>query len=337
MRRGANLPPLTARHGLSVIELLVCLGVLLMLGALTFPAIQAVRESARDSSCLNHLRQLAVATHEHEAMHRVFPPTSVNSVHPDATYHAVSPHRSLILILEPTTRADISFDDPTTPLWTSHSEQRYLYPGHRQLSKIPFDVFLCPSDRSPLMGTNYRANMGTSVRLATYTDSTEWGAFTHAKVTRTAAFLDGLAHTVLYCERNRGDDNESVYDPFLDIFATGDAVQETAALSVHCRSRASLHPPWHFSQLGRSWLLGGWLNTWYNHVHGPNSSIPDCDQGPCCVDGGESVIAARSLHPGHVNLARADGSVGSANEAMDLHVWQALGTRSGREGVSPPP
>ena len=45
--------------------------------------------------------------------------------------------------------------------------------------------------------------------------------------------------------------------------------------------------------------------------------------------------AARSAHPGGVNAAMADGSVGFFSKTVDLYVWRGLGTRAGNEAISP--
>jgi hypothetical protein len=47
--------------------------------------------------------------------------------------------------------------------------------------------------------------------------------------------------------------------------------------------------------------------------------------------------AARSHHPGGVNLARADGSIQFTGEGVDLEPWQALATRAGDETPAPQP
>ena len=41
--------------------------------------------------------------------------------------------------------------------------------------------------------------------------------------------------------------------------------------------------------------------------------------------------AARSQHPGGVNVLMADGAVQFVEDGIDLKLWQALSTRSGNE------
>lgn len=53
------------RAGLTLLELIVVISILSLLLALLIPAVQQVRESARIKLCQNHLRQTALAVHQH--------------------------------------------------------------------------------------------------------------------------------------------------------------------------------------------------------------------------------------------------------------------------------
>ncbi len=64
------------RCAFTVIELLVVATVISLLIALLLPAVQAARESARRIACGNKLRQIAMALHQYESDHRLFPPGS---------------------------------------------------------------------------------------------------------------------------------------------------------------------------------------------------------------------------------------------------------------------
>jgi prepilin-type processing-associated H-X9-DG protein len=59
---------------------------------------------------------------------------------------------------------------------------------------------------------------------------------------------------------------------------------------------------------------------------GASSSIPDTPSE-------HAIVAARSRHPGVVNVCYGDGHVGSANDDIDLLVWRALGSRNGGETI----
>ena len=42
-------------------------------------------------------------------------------------------------------------------------------------------------------------------------------------------------------------------------------------------------------------------------------------------------VASRSYHAGAVNVSRADGSVDTVTEGIDLLVYNAMGSRNGEE------
>jgi len=62
------------RPAFSLLELIVAIATIVILVAMLLPAVQAVRESSRRTSCAHKLRQLAGALLDHEAALRAFPP-----------------------------------------------------------------------------------------------------------------------------------------------------------------------------------------------------------------------------------------------------------------------
>jgi prepilin-type N-terminal cleavage/methylation domain-containing protein len=66
---------MSRRHasGFTLVELLVVIAIIAMLVTLLLPAVQSAREAARKTQCVNNLRQIALASLNHESAHQHLP------------------------------------------------------------------------------------------------------------------------------------------------------------------------------------------------------------------------------------------------------------------------
>ena len=66
---GASRPS----SGFTLVELLVVIAIIGVLVALLLPAVQAAREAARRSQCVNNVKQMMLGMQNHESAKKAFP------------------------------------------------------------------------------------------------------------------------------------------------------------------------------------------------------------------------------------------------------------------------
>lgn len=321
------------RRGFSILELVVVLGIISLLLALILPAVQSSRESARRASCLNHLRQIGIALHAIEASEGHFPATSPRGTDGRGRYlQVLSPHVLLLPWLDHRNLFEqYDFDEYSR----GESEEPPSSPHNSTMLRQRVPVFECPSDVSAVPRSNYRICCGTSTDIHWY--RSESGAhglqgFRTWVGNHVEKITDGLSQTIAFSERIAGDQTPGSYTASRDVADLGSLpldffIGPDEALAT-CSNPYPVPTP-HFSFAGSTWALGGYAQTWYNHVAPPNSRIPDCSAGR----GRTGMYTARSFHRGGVHALYGDGAVHVVSDSIDLKLWRALSTRSGGEGV----
>ncbi len=74
--------------GFTLVELLVVIAIIAVLVAMLLPAVQAARESARRTSCINNLKQIGVASQSFYDGHGSFPVGAESKAWPAAPSNA---------------------------------------------------------------------------------------------------------------------------------------------------------------------------------------------------------------------------------------------------------
>lgn len=348
MIRTLRPPGRLPRGGFSLIELLVVIGIVSLLIALTLPAVQAAREAARRARCQNNLKQLGIALHAYHDSNGCFPIQVTNFYHDpiDARENPRPPdysgefsvHVRLLPALGETPLYDaINFD-----IGTASGFFGLKFPGEREMYLVnetairsSVSVFLCPTDGGRFAaGTNYRGNNGLGVNPAPSflrPDSGN-GLFMGLGLTRIASVTDGLSSTAAFSERTQGSGGHPL-DPNRDFYAARPGHPSTADdLMMACRIAARPHHDGDgFTRTGDRWFWAGRDQTEYIHAQVPNGPIPDCLLTGIRTPPG--MATARSAHPGGVNAVMGDGSVRFVGETIDQATWRGLGTRNGGELV----
>ncbi|MEM8945879.1 MAG: DUF1559 domain-containing protein [Planctomycetota bacterium] len=322
-RAGAFSGRVPRPRGFTLVELLVVIAIIGVLVALLLPAVQAAREAARRSQCMNNLRQMGLAMHNYESSKQEFPPSGQGTFYPDDF---------------PTTKGTTIFD--------THSFFTYVLPFVEQANiqqqidfSVPYlatlqnvaaaqntiEIYFCPSN-------SYRPELNDSEGFGTvdygatyYTDiHPETGvkdSFTRADGalvvggTDARRISDGLSNTLAVTE-DVGRNESMVTNTTYTYEASGESYD------------GELRKLWRWAEPDNAFGVSQPINNHATPVDGP----AECPwiQNNC---GPNDEIFG--FHPGGVTVVYCDGHVDFLNEDLQTTVLRQMVTRDGGEIVQP--
>jgi len=309
----------TFRSAFTLVELLVVIAIIGVLVALLLPAVQAARESARRTQCVNNIKQWGLAIHNHHDTLNRLPYGSTNDSHPNK-------RKTWVLFVWPYIEANNLADkgDPTAAFYVPP----YTISGSLAgLCGQPLKIYYCPSDgrgnRLQSEGTYQRVrgniviNWGNALYDDTAANGTasmttfNHGPFLHENGDRSkpglvkfSTITDGLSNTLMFSETLMAlvkSDNDW----------RGDIHNDDGIFRFHTTTTPNSTAPDLISS-----------TTFFTQNNDPLMPV---------ALGSPQRAAARSRHPAGVNVGLCDGSVRFITNSIAIKEWGALGTMAGAE------
>jgi prepilin-type N-terminal cleavage/methylation domain-containing protein/prepilin-type processing-associated H-X9-DG protein len=312
------------REAFTLVELLVVIAIIGILVAMLLPAIQAAREAARRAGCQNNIRQWGLAMHNFHSARNKLPEGN-----------RVNPRRVWVVYTWPYVEDQthyILFDQKVH----FHQEPNTYQKKTDGIYAKQVPIYYCPSDRPGALwqGDDFWRSRGNWVinwgHLAMPSCGVPCPAYSPPDSTWSPSL--GLAPFGFKDYVSRDQPRQASFKDFTD------GTSHTMLMSEVIMAT----PDEQFD------IRGDMLNddspcTMYMTINTPNSGTdvspfqpptPSAENPPYTnVGANYSHKAARSRHPGGVNVVMADCSVRFVTDDVALSTWRALGTINGSEVI----
>ncbi|MEM6330182.1 MAG: DUF1559 domain-containing protein [Planctomycetota bacterium] len=333
----------------TLVELLVVIAIIGVLIALLLPAVQAAREAARRSQCINNLRQLGIALTNYESARSRLPPGNLGYDPRRSDFTTLNDaadevRTAFVPFVLPYLEEAALFDAYD---FTQATQDQYNQPGSPVGNHLP--TFQCPSDErySAIacnlggQGEDWKGNYGVNwgawrqmCQLPREPDVDNWNVV--CNVVSGGLRVPATVHVAPF-HLSFGARIAQITDGTSNTLAMMEMVQ-TPSESV-CDRRARI-----WCEKAGCGNVSAFLP--------PNSPLPD--EGNClgkedlpiapCTHIGANVAttntraftSSRSQHPGGVQVVLCDASAHFVSDEIERPVWQALSTMNQEEVFNSP-
>lgn len=318
--------PIRRRHrvadgGFTLVEMLVCIGIVSVLIALLLPAVQQARESGRRVSCISNLKQIGVGLHGYHDRYNCLPPGRMMTY--DSRFAGPNPpctssmvDKSLFVMILPELEQAALYSAVNQSLTILGYENRSIH-------RVLVNLFVCPSDPEA------RVRQGDAPRMAEFGLATSeevlpmafasyggcFGSFQVWAIPRPekrcmvpsplAAQADGVFNDLAPISFASIQDGTSA-----TLFVLEKSVTPNRALDAVNPALFQRHG-WYFT--------GNIGDTLCTTFFPPNMS------GRVALGAGASrTYGASSMHPGGLNALMGDGSVRFIRETIETWPFQPM-------------
>jgi prepilin-type N-terminal cleavage/methylation domain-containing protein/prepilin-type processing-associated H-X9-DG protein len=344
-------------RGFTLIELLVVIAIISVLIALLLPAVQAAREAARRSQCVNNLKQIGLAIANYETSNTVYPPGSIKWGVGAAQDCTNQRHNTMFALILPFMEQSPVYNTINFSLGSVDTTGPYgLGVNSAACNSTAYNTkitsYVCPSDNpnSNPIGTPGFAQTSYAGCIGN-TDVQHWfygcpsapnnsatpqipadGMFNADWTIKVSDVTDGLSNTFYVGEQSRflNDPDGTFFSSWTNDQWWGSSVNGVSRVDALAWTIARPNAPMLIPDPP--------ADTTFNINWQFDANTPQLQN--------MGQWGFRSMHPGGVNFAFGDGSVkfiknsinvlgavNPTNGSLGLGTYRALGTRAGSEVI----
>lgn len=311
------------RRAFTLVELLVVIAIIGILVALLLPAIQAAREAARRTKCVNNLKQLGTALHNYHDTYQCFPINYGGN----GQYNNTNTGKSWLIGILPFIEQQQLYSEIDFTVRIGDNAAAANRTVNTGVAEQPVKPFLCPSDGDSSDGImGGRANVGGTWGVNNYKavagGNWAWGDHNVSQLTgKWSGSNNGLDQGNGIICRN-GPNSRENYTRMAQIT---DGTSVTLAIGEAVPSWCQHTWWWWFN--GATATCGIPLN--YRIGYG------DGQLKAWTSDWGRN-YSFFSRHPGGGQFTLADASTRFVSDTIDITLYRELATINGSESVQVP-
>ncbi len=332
-----------SNHGFTLVELLVVIAIIGILIGLLLPAVQAVREAARRTSCLNNIRQIVLANHNYHSALQQLPPSF--EIVPGSILSGNNGSWSIHGRILPYVEQGNAFDVvDLTIAWDQQiatGVPTLRIPLYQCASEVNDFVRVDSNGAPKVYPQNYGFNFGSWLAYDPVNNERGDGPFYVNSGVRLSSVRDGTSNTLCVGEvkaftsyiRNTSDPgpipptDPNFFASYSGQLKLGPAINDNTGHTEWCDGRV------HHSGITTVFTPNTFVPYEYN---GDTYDIDfnSVQEGRRDDQATYAAITSRSYHPGTVNIGMLDGSVNSIADTIDLQTWRAIGSINGGEIIA---